>query len=163
MENPKIRANSSKTSAADANHHKRMAQIWEVVCVLALTFGLVLIWQGIRWSNGWEIVSAIILFGLALAVFFAAAKSSSEAASEQERIATESLYVISPYRIETLRQVKAPKDVTELLKTMVRRDFMTQDQLLRELRIELGSDRTSEIREIVLKYTRVDPEASLTT
>jgi hypothetical protein len=161
MEDPRSEAKAlPHIQDLEANRYKQLAQTCEILSVLALTAGVALFWRGIKLSDALEGFAAMIPFGFAIGLFFAAARCSSKADSALERSTKESLYLISSHRIETLRQVKAPKDVTGFLRSIEHPSPRTQDQLLRELQTALGSERTKEIKDIVLKYTRLDVEES---
>jgi hypothetical protein len=150
----------SKKENSDPNHYLRWVQLCEILCVVAFTFGGGLLWQGMRvaGSSMWLDLLAVMLLAFCVLCFLVAARYSSRADELTKEIAKRSSYLISPHRIETLRQVKAPKDVTDVLKTMD--SVYSEDDLLGHLRRELGAERTKEIKDLVLKYTKVTPEPS---
>jgi hypothetical protein len=90
-------------------------------------------------------------------LFILAVRYAARVDDEVERFTHESFYLISSYRIGTLREVKAPEDVTTFLKS-IEDDHrpVSQDELLGRLKSALGTVRTREVKDIVLRYTRVD-------
>jgi hypothetical protein len=156
--------NETARSSPDAHnskalHYDQRSRLYEILSVLALTGGAALFWYGAKTGNALEIFAAIILLGLAVALFITAVRQAARVQYERGLATQTSRYLISKYRIHTLEQVNAPKDVTSYLMSIHHPSHhFTEAELLGELRGALGSERTKEVRDIVLKYTRVDEE-----
>ena len=143
----------------ELDNHQRWRQLCEILSVLAITAGIGLVVQGflISPTNNLEGAVGLILVGCAVVLFLAAVSHASKLDNEEGRLRKEALYLISSTRIATLTEVKAPQDVTMFLTSIEDESrLITQDDLLGEMRQALGSDRTREVQNIVLKYTRVD-------
>jgi hypothetical protein len=144
---------------AKAEPDKRWGSRYEILCVWALSLCGAFVWYGIRSGNPLAVLPIIILFGLGIWLWVAAGRRATRVDNELERLTKKSLYVISQYRIHTLEQVNAPSDVTLYLKSLqYPGGLITQDDLLGKLRGALGAERTNEVKNLVLKYTRVDEE-----
>lgn len=148
--------NLTRVENSKAERQRRAGRAWEVLSVAALAAGAVLLWDAVRSSDGVLGLISVILIVVSVLSFLAAARSSSNADSEVARESKRSRYLISKHRIDTLKQVKAPEDVTNFLGTIENRYPLKQDQLLGELRMALGSERMSEVKNIVMKYTQID-------
>lgn len=142
-----------------AGSYRRRGQLCEVLSVLAITIGAALAIHGfiIIPINSMEGIVGLLLIAIGAALFFLAVWYSARNDEELYRFSSESLFLVSSHRIATLKEVKAPEDVTSFLQTIADDSKpLPQYDLLSLLRGALGAERTREIRDIVLKYTRVD-------
>lgn len=143
----------------ELDNHKRWGQLCEILSVLAITTGIGLVVHGflISPTNNLEGVVGLILIGCAAVLFIAAVSHAGKRDNDEELLKKEAAYLISGTRIATLTEVKAPQDVTMFLRSIEDDSrLVTQDDLLMEMRQALGTARTREVQDIVLKYTRVD-------
>lgn len=151
----------AKPSDKKLENYQRSGRLWEILSVFAFIFFFLLGWQGWKSGSALEVAAAILAFGFGIVALFAAANFEAKSNLALESITNKSLYLISHHRIVTLEQVKAPEDVTLFLKTIQQSKPISQSQLLAELRRALGSERTNEIKNLVLKYTKLDDEATV--
>src|SRR5688572_248690 len=127
--------NLTRAENSKADRQRRAGRAWEVLSAVTFAFGAVLLWYAVRSSDGLLGAVSFLLIIVSVLSFFAAARSSSNADFEVDRASRRSRYLISEHRIDTLRQVKAPEDVTNFLGKIESRYPLKQDQLLGELRM----------------------------
>jgi multisubunit Na+/H+ antiporter MnhC subunit len=147
----------------ELDNHIRWRQLCEILSVLAITTGIGLVVHGFLISprNNLEGVVGLILIGCAVVLFIVAVSHAGQLDAEEGRLKEEAGYLISGTRIATLTEVKAPQDVTMFLTSIIKdveggSRLLTYDDLLGEMRQALGTHRTREVQDLVLKYTRVD-------
>ena len=154
--------NLTRAENSKAEGQRRAGRAWEVLSAGAFVSGAVLLWYAVRSSDGLLGLVSVILIVTSVLSFLAAARSSSNADFEVARASNKSRYLISEHRIDTLKQVKAPDDVTNFLGTIENSYPLKQGQLLGALRTALGSERTNEVKNIVIKYTQIDRKHTAT-
>jgi len=155
------KAMSKISKGSPAKRYQMGSQLSEIICVLGFSVGVALLWHGfmVKPLSTLEGVAGTLLIGVAVALFFLAVRFATKLDNETGLRYLNSTYLISEFRVATLREVHAPRDVTDFLDSMSDpANSMTQAQLLHALRAALGPVRTREIRDIVLKYTRVEKE-----
>lgn len=149
---------NSRTSTGLAGRAERLGQTCEIGAVLLIAGSVVILVM--RQSFPWILLSiATLLIGCVL--IYLAIALASRSRDEGQRAAEGIRYAITERRIRTLRIVKAPRDAIEALETMQKdpevidqQRLLSEKDLVRRLVNELGSERASEVKEIVLKYTK---------
>jgi len=159
----KSKANDHKPDTPNTgllDYYHRRGQVCEILTVV-LPAGAVLLGV-LNYGLKWLLVLAVILLVSALVPLYFAVLFASKAAEEAQEIAVKTIYAMTEQRIRTLQIVEAPEDALEAL-WRIRKDLslaernyeLTEKELIGRLVQLLGSERTDEIRGIVLKYTKV--------
>lgn len=141
--------------------YKSRGHVFELCTVILLSWGL--LWLYFNWSTSgatqviyWILpLLLLVLAGLSLR---AAIKYSTKVAKGSDRLLRRTRYLLTPPRIDTLKQVRPEKDVEtflELLKKDLKADALTEKEVVWILKEGLGDERANQVKADVLKYTRV--------
>jgi hypothetical protein len=134
--------------------YQRLGQLCEILAVIALAVAI-LVGMVDYHNPWWKVLAVFPLLGFGGALW-AALKFGVAAEKQGRRVARRTRYIVSERRLKTLEIVLAPMDAVEALRTIPVDRRMTEEQLVSSLVQELGSERTNEIKGIILKYTRED-------
>jgi hypothetical protein len=87
--------------------------------------------------------------------------------SNQNKVAAESSYQVTSARLRTLGAVGVPPDVTTALLNLNQQPPLPADEFLAKLAVDpmtdLGWERTNEFKEKILRYTKLDRPADLSS
>ena len=137
---------------------QRRTQFFEVLTVLMAAGSVCL---GVfKYDSPWMLfLAGVVLMGAAVPLHFAIVNATKAAVLARSR-ASSSRYALTRQRVRTLRFVNASEDAIEALeeirKELPKDERLTEKELITRLAAELGSERMKEVKDIILKYTRVD-------